>query len=54
MNVLTQEQLNEVNGGIIPAAYAVYYAAQYAVIRWGAGRVAGFAAGAITAAIAEY
>jgi len=54
MNALTQEQVNEVNGGILPAVYTVYYVAQYAAIRWGAGKVAGFAAGAVTAAIAEY
>jgi len=51
---LNNTEVTEVNGGILPAVYTVYYVAQYAAIRWGAGKVAGFAAGAVTAAIAEY
>lgn len=47
MKELNNNEIQEVNGGVIPLLYTVYYAAQYATIRWGAGRIAAAGAGAI-------
>lgn len=53
MKELTMNEVQEVNGGIVPLMYFGYQVAQYAVIRYGARQLAGYAVGAATAWFAE-